>query len=164
MEIRITQVNQNFCRKNVSQIQLFKSVMMKTTRLFQNIFCAFSSETEGFALVFPDVQECTPVYESFRNMQVSILFLESSNFYFLLFQQSNGMVINKFGATFQQLVNLLRSETLPPLVRILKTLRESLTSDEKVKYFGAEENVTVIPEIKEEEPDIVDLAFDEDVK
>ena len=108
--------------------------------------------------MFSNVQECTPVYESFKKMQVSILILESSN-YFLDFQQSNGMVINNFGATFQQFLNLLRTETSPPLVRILKTLRDSLTSDEKLKYFGPEENVSVI---KKEETDIVDLTFDED--
>ena len=60
------------------------------------------------------------------------------------------MVISKFGATFQQLVNLLRTQTAVPLVRILKALRDSLTSDEKLKYFGPEKS------------DIVDLTSDED--
>ena len=102
------------------------------------------------------------MYESFKKMQVSILlFLESSNYYFLCFQQSNGMVINNFGATFQQLVDLLRTETSPPLVRILKKLRDSLTPDERLKYFGPEESVPVILVNKEEEPDIV--TIDEDL-
>ena len=99
------------------------------------------------------------MYETFKKMQVSILlFFESLN-YILCFQQSNGMVINNFGATFQQLVNLLRTHTSPPLVRILKKFRNSLTPDEKLKYFGPEERVLVI---KKEETDIVDLTLDED--
>ena len=69
------------------------------------------------------------------------------------------MVINNFGATFQQLVNLLHTQTSPSLARIIKKLRNSLTSDEKLKYFGPEENV---PVIKKEELDIVDLTLDED--
>ena len=92
-------------------------------------------------------------------MQVSILlFLESLN-YILRLQQSSGMVINNFGATFQQLVNLLHTQTSPPVVRILKKLRESLTPDETLKYFGPDERG---PAIKEEEIDIIDLTFDED--
>ena len=72
------------------------------------------------------------------------------------------MVINNFGATFQQLVNLLRSETAAPLAVMFKKIRDSLIPDERLKYFGAEENNTVIPDNKEEETDSVDLAFDED--
>ena len=56
-------------------------------------------------------------------------------------------------------MNILRTETSPPLVRILKTLRDSINSDERLKYFGPEDRGSVI---KKEETEIVDLTLDED--
>ena len=71
------------------------------------------------------------------------------------------MVISKFGATFQQFVNFIHSETSPEIVQILKNLRDSLAADERLKYFGPEESFPLIPVCKEE-PDVVVMTFDED--
>ena len=69
------------------------------------------------------------------------------------------MVINNFRATFQQFLKLLRNETSPQLVKIVKNLRESLSDEEKLKYFGVAE--TTVDEVKSENG-FVDLTLDEE--